>query len=478
MRTRLGAAGVLLLLLAAIVPAAGDHVQSASGRSVAFDHRGGNEWWVEVFLGGAGGAQATAVSATDDGATWVPLQKRSWGNWAASFHIEPGNRVMFRATWSDGVRAESCWFTHPAGAEQCATQPPPPGGASFDHKGGNEWWVEARVLLDGKAPASVQARDEGGPWVFLALRDWGNWAGSFRIEPGHGVQFRASGDGASVDSCWFSHPGGLTPTGGQACGGDGAQPFSATFSNVKGNAWWVEATVAGNQPVAKVDARVDGGAWQPLSKRSWGAWAASFHVPDGSRVQLQACASTCVLSGHYVWPEARPVPAWPVVGSTAVYQVHTSGGSPTGEVRTTHDFEARFTYTESGWQVACSGTRQDHDEFADPVDRTSPYSASGAFAPPSWPSRVAPGQEVADQVVGLCRLDDFSTRVTGAGSHQVQVSGRAAPVATWEGHLDPCGCQAWDAAWAQEGGLLVSWSFAGRGGGYTGELTATDAPIG
>src|SRR5437016_5327440 len=72
------AAALACLLALPALPVQADHAQIESGKVVVFDHKGGNEWWVEVFLGGQDGGQASAVSALDDGGPWVPLAKKSW----------------------------------------------------------------------------------------------------------------------------------------------------------------------------------------------------------------------------------------------------------------------------------------------------------------------------------------------------------------------------------------------------------------
>src|SRR5689334_6205059 len=109
----------LLTLAALTVPAAANHVQPESGRSVSFDHKTGNEWWVEVLIGGPDASRVTRVEGIDTDGVWTTMPKQSWGAYAASFHIEPGNQVRFRATFSDGVQTVSCWFDHPSGVERC-----------------------------------------------------------------------------------------------------------------------------------------------------------------------------------------------------------------------------------------------------------------------------------------------------------------------------------------------------------------------
>lgn len=119
MRTFLTCVAVFMLLPVANA----NHVQTESGRVIVFDHRTGNEWWVEVVLTGQDSGSVQSVLAMDTGGPWVTLTKRSWGAWAASFHIEPGNQVRFQANWAGGAQVTSCWFTHPGGVEQCGAPP-------------------------------------------------------------------------------------------------------------------------------------------------------------------------------------------------------------------------------------------------------------------------------------------------------------------------------------------------------------------
>lgn len=79
------------------------------------------------------------------------------------------------------------------------------------------------------------------------------------------------------------------------------------FTNVRGNAWWVEADVVSDHPVDAVEARVDGGEWQPLSSTVWGSWARSLQVPEGSVVELRAITGDEETRSHcHAWPEATP----------------------------------------------------------------------------------------------------------------------------------------------------------------------------
>jgi hypothetical protein len=73
--------------------------------------------------------------------------------------------------------------------------------------------------------------------------------------------------------------------------------FTATFTpRSVGNDWWVETGVTGSQAIAKVEARLDGGAWTALPKDSWGTYADSLHAPNGTQVQFRATATSGATS--------------------------------------------------------------------------------------------------------------------------------------------------------------------------------------
>lgn len=69
--------------------------------------------------------------------------------------------------------------------------------------------------------------------------------------------------------------------------------FAAAFSVPAGvNEWWVEVAVSANQPLQKVEAQANGGAWTALTKQGWGNWAKSFQVPAGSSVVFRATSTS------------------------------------------------------------------------------------------------------------------------------------------------------------------------------------------
>lgn len=479
-RAWFAAASVALLAIVAF-PAGANHLQSGGGKSVAFDHKAGNEWWVEVVLGGPSAAAAAKVEAMDTGGAWVVLPKKSWGAYGASFHIEPGHLVRFRAAWGDGATAESCWFTHPGGVEQCGSSPPPPppGGFSVSFSGvkGNEWWVEAKAA--GNQPiAQVDARANGGTWQPMTLRSWGAWTASFHIPPGSHVQLRAR----ATDGAYGFAPNGWVWTAATPYPPP-SSTFDARFENVKGNPNWVQANVyaSANWGLMGVSYRVDGGAWRPLARQAYGDWAAGTGaaIPDGSLVQFRAESGATLLSGAYRWPAATPVPAWPVAGrSYAIYDVGGGGGSPAGDVYSEYQGTVTFRHTAAGaWQATCDLTRHHHSDYEVPTDTYATVHETKALAPPAWPANVTLGQRVEGQGVGDCAATFLVVDVVGETTYTTKQSGWGAMVPAWDGYLDDCGCHAYDADWARHHGLLLRGSFAGLGGGHHAALLDTDAPI-
>lgn len=91
----------------------------APASGLTFASKNGNEWWVEARLGGPNATKVAKVEARDSHGDFVQLQLRSWGGYAASFRVEPGHLVLFRATMNDGRTTTSCAFEHPSGVERC-----------------------------------------------------------------------------------------------------------------------------------------------------------------------------------------------------------------------------------------------------------------------------------------------------------------------------------------------------------------------
>ena len=331
-----GPAALALAALTLVPLAAANHVQTDSGNVIVFDHKGGNEWWVEVLLSGQDAGSVVKVEATDDGGPWVAMTYHpewAFGDWAASFHIEQGHRVMFRASWSGGAQQLSCWFTHPDGVEQCGASGFQP---TFTLVTGNEWWVQTQVTPNsGHTTATVDVRLNGGSWMPLKLQSWGvrAYAASYHIVDGTVVQFRATDTtGASgLSECYHWLP--PQQNGATAavvpCTTPNPAPAPTAFfvSNLKGNEWWIEAKASSKSPIAGLDTRVNGGPWVAMTLRDWDAWAVSTHAPPGSHVQFRARfpdGTFAFLPNGYVWTATTQ---WPPPSST---------------------FDARFENTDHG----------------------------------------------------------------------------------------------------------------------------------
>lgn len=242
---------------------------------------------VHYLVAGGGGS-----SFYDMGYTLPHAVKRLKANVVSTLEFSASSMTIKSYDLS-GAKVEE--FTMTGGAPSApAPSAPPSGDVTFAPGGGNDWWVE--VDVQGSGISGVDARDTDGAWVALAKKSWGDWAASFHIEPGHDVQYRATfSDGRVAESCWVDHPRVACASTASAPGDPGS--WSASFSNVRGNAWWVEADVdVAGGTLARVEARVDEAPWTALESKSWGSWAKSMRAPDGSTVQLRAVSTTGTVS--------------------------------------------------------------------------------------------------------------------------------------------------------------------------------------
>ena len=260
----------------------------------------GTTGWVQV---NTYGADVVAVEAQVDGGPWQPLRLQPYCDWARAMSAPEGSQVRFRAFHGNLTFRVSEPIAWPPGS----TPPNQTFDATFSHVKGNAWWIQASVGATGGTLAKVEASLDGGAWKPLTDRGWG-WAASHHAPSGTIVRFRATSAAGAVDLSGCYRWTTATPV---ACPGDGTPPpgggFDATFRNVKGNAWWIQADVtATGGTLAGVDARVNGGAWIPLVKQSWGSWAKSIHAPSGSTVELRARATDggADVSAAYRWPPA------------------------------------------------------------------------------------------------------------------------------------------------------------------------------
>ncbi|GEM_PF-4730464 len=465
----LGTLAVVLLLASGAGPVLASHAQTVNGWTLTFQSRNGNEWWVEAVVGGASASQVTRVEAMDTGGPWVELTKRAWGSWAASFHVEPGHTVRFRATMPDGTQVLSCAFTHPAGVEQCGAF-----AATFTGVGGNEWWVQAHVTAS-LPLAGVDARVDGGAWQPLTLRSWGDWAASLHVPNGSLVELRArSQDGQEDVSGAYRWPD-ATPAQG------GAPGFRAGFRPVAGNEWWVETYVDADRPLAKVQARIEGLGWHDLAKTSWGSWAASFHVPEGSLVRFRAIAGDGATneSGLYRWPGATPAGPWPREGSFATFHSEAGERSPSGDFAAWDEVNVSFAFSRGQWSASCEGWHYESHGEGTPTNRTRILSTVPG-APPTGPPRTSAGANVTVQALTGC--DDGwpwgNLTVQGPATRATNQSGQPVAASGWRGAFEPeCQCQSAEATWSDASGVTLAWSFSGLTTWQRGWLKDTDSPL-
>lgn len=115
--------------------------------------------------------------------------------------------------------------------------------------------------------------------------------------------------------------------------------FDVTFTNVKGNAWWVQTNVnvVDGGTLATVEVRRGEEAWRPMTDKGW-AWTASLHMPQGTVVQFRATSTEgeTDLSSCYLWTNATWT-ACPGEGATVrrLHFDHQGGNEWWVEVRLT-----------------------------------------------------------------------------------------------------------------------------------------------
>jgi hypothetical protein len=579
-----------VLLSFAAAPVASNHVQTDSGKVIVFDHKaGGNAYWVEVILSGQDAGSVSGVQVqTTSGATygvWTTMQKNQWGAWQASFQIPAGNDVRFKASWAGGAQQVSCWFTHPEGVEKCGGSTTP-FDVFFGLVKGNEWWVQTDATSTGGTIAGIDVRLNAGPWMPLKKQSWQNgWAASYHIVDGTLVQLRATSTTGATDlsNCFKWIP---PQTGGQnaqeiPCT---SSVFDAKFGGVQGNEWWVQTTVTGNQPIAKVqardspgpwkdlaaqswqngwgasfhipagenvqlraqstggqwdysangwtwpgafvypdpvlgtdfdaifeevstdagwvqvnvyadegtyglarvDVRVNDGAWSPLARQSWGDWAKAMTPGAGADVQFRAVAKTGQVaeSGVYSWPGAMASAAWPQAGSFVTYDLYSkqSGGGSLSQT----DAVMRLSYVGSRWNAVCTGTTT---EEGDGQSTTTEWTYTTVQGPRQVSPNFAPGTTTNPRLIampawgGTCEVTEWIIQVGGEEWHESAMMRTDDPyvlralTGTETADQD---YQSLDLSWEKRLGLVLDWTRAGHMTGtayYEGHLVGTDAPI-
>ncbi len=196
--------------------------------------------------------------------------------------------------------------------------PPPPSGATFNStftiKSPNEWWQEVNVAPSpARQIAGVSVRVNGNFWEPMTKSSWGAWTISRSTPAGTQVEFQASdAGGATSQSAAFTWMDGVMSKPSVAPGSTPPPPppppapttFTATFEPTASvNEWWIDVKVRTGEPLAGVDVRVNGGAWNALGATTWDTWAKSVNAPRGSTVQFRATSTygATATSQDFTW---------------------------------------------------------------------------------------------------------------------------------------------------------------------------------
>lgn len=207
--------------------------------------------------------------------------------------------AQFRGIASDGqvICYDVGYFWPPAGYPDRWNTPY--NQISFTNPSGNTGWVQTN-LYSSTPVIAVEAQVNGGAWKSLTQQAWCDWAAAIDAPTGSSVRFR----GFFPDFTSYTSEAMVWPPGTPPPPPPPPPPgFDATFTGVRGNEWWVQAQVsATGGTIAKVDVRMNGGAWKPVAKQSWG-WGSSYHITQGTIVQLRATSGTGAtdLSDCYKW---------------------------------------------------------------------------------------------------------------------------------------------------------------------------------
>ena len=251
--------------------------------------------------------------------------------------------------------------------------------ATFTPTASNAWWVQVKV--DSSATLTgVDARVDGGAWKPLTLRSYG-WAASMSAPEGSTVQFQAkSASGSLLSGCYR-----WTSRAPVACPGATTSTTTATtastvsFTPKGGNEWWVQVAVTGSP--LKVEARDTNGAWVALVKKSWGDWAAGFHVEPGNDVQYRATtASGVTASCWYDHPRATCAS-----GSATTTTSTTSGTTSTTSLLWSDSFAA--SPWTGPWKIVSSWGISNTDTLRDSTGQTFmrvTYPAGGVGEGAEW----------------------------------------------------------------------------------------------
>lgn len=243
------------------------------------------------------------ASSSTDGDGAIAAYGWDFGDGTTAF-----GRMVNKTYASNGVRTVTLTTVDNGGSSRSTTREvnaTVPITVTWRHSAGNEWWIQTRVTSsDGSVPSAVCVSINGGACRPLTLKSWGAWAASYHAPEGTRVTFTATFAAGSVTSGVYAWPSGAPVSGDGGPTPPPAGDLAATFRPYDGNNWWVQTKVSSSERITAVCASVDGGECRPLSLKSWGAWAKSFHVPSGAQVRFTATGASgaTATSQPYTWP--------------------------------------------------------------------------------------------------------------------------------------------------------------------------------
>lgn len=374
--------------------------------------------------------------------------------------------------------------------------------AAFTGVRGNEYWLQANVAATGGTVGKVDVALNNGAWQPLTKQSWGGWAASYHAVQGTVVRLRATSTAGATDlsDCYQWVPASNSDASKRACTGTPPPPppppaFDATFSGAQGNEWWEQVNVAANQPVAQVMVRLDCSiTWLPLSKQSWGGWAASYHAPAGTRVDFEARTSTYAsdVSGTYLWTSASPTTAcpqgdWPRQGSFVEY-AGSNGVCGGGNCFST-SWTWHTTYAGGAWTATCNG--RDVADYNDGTHTETPWGSgpTSGMPPPRLPTNPHNGDAVHPAMVAAtssqCRETSIQTDqfVQGTQSVNTQLkdaNGNPVSMTAWYAQSTDPQANFYVTHWDTKVGLVLdihSYPRMSEQGSESMYITDTDAPI-
>lgn len=156
---------------------------------------------------------------------------------------------------------------------------------------GNWGWVQEKALANIVAKRSQldAAGVKAIVWRYVYDNDYSS--GYFgAAESTWGVKYSGGGNKPGYDEL-------VTLIRGSS-GGTTTSPtsFGASYGPAKIQEWWIQVDVNSAYKVSKVETRVNGGTWKPITLQWWGEWAGSYYVPAGAKVEFRATSSTGALS--------------------------------------------------------------------------------------------------------------------------------------------------------------------------------------